>query len=295
MNRFKVTQKTELLSYLLSHLEGYKRNTIKELLKFRAVLVNGRPVTQFNHSLVSGDTVEIKKAKKTSLKADLFEPVYEDKDIIVIEKPAGWLTIATDKVRERTLYYQLNEYLKHSSPSRHQQLFIVHRLDKEVSGLLVFAKTPEAKAYLQSHWRDASKHYCALVHGKPKESQGEIGSYLSESKFLKVYSGPKTPESRFALTKYRTIKTTGEFSLLEVVLDTGRKHQIRVHLSDLGHPIVGDDKYGSTAKMPKRSADDPRSIALHAFYLKLPHPATGKMMEFKSPMPKSFSIFLRAR
>lgn len=188
------------------------------------------------------------------------------------------MTIATDKVRTRTAYFLLNEYLK---PGR---VFIVHRLDREVSGLLVFAKTETVKRQLQDHWTQVRKKYFAIVEGTPRRHSGTLRSYLRENKFLRVYSGRKTADSKLSVTHYRLVRTNGRYSLLEVELETGRKHQIRVHLSDIGHPIVGDKRYGARTNSAGR-------LALHASHLALEHPVTRKKMVFESEFPTTFKGF----
>jgi RluA family pseudouridine synthase len=209
------------------------------------------------------------------------ELVYEDRDILVVEKPSGLLTMGTEKEKERTLYWLLTDYIRKGYSKSSKRLFIVHRLDREASGLLVFAKTAEAKEYLQGHWDDAHKKYVAVVHGRLAEKEGTITSYLAENAAFKVYSTPDTAKGKLSRTKYKVLKETRELSLLEIELLTGRKHQIRVHLADSGHPIVGDQKYGRQEKPKKR-------LALHAVSLAFTHPYSKQPMMFESAMPDYF-------
>lgn len=290
MKEFRVDQPVPLFEFLSQTLHGIKRPTLKTYLRHGAVFVNQKPVTQFNHPLAPGDLVYVEKdeAKARMQRAKVsLRIVYEDDTLLVIEKPAGLLTVATDKIRERTAFYQAYEYLKTQIKSdRHQSashsrklLFIVHRLDKDASGLLVLAKTAHAKEFLQEHWHDFEKKYYAGVEGKPSQESGEIASYLQENKILRVFSSKEpSRDSKWAQTEYRVLKTTGKKSLLEVALKTGRKHQIRVHMAQLGCPILGDKDYGNKNLAPR--------LALHAFRLKIVHPVTQKWMTFQTELPR---------
>ncbi len=294
MKTFVVRENGELLDCLLKTLVDFKRTKVKNLLKFRSILVNGTATTKHNHPLAVGDKISILTDRNTNDRQLLqsgVHIVYEDEAIIVIEKPAGLLTVSTEKVRERTAFYQTFEYVKQSATYKKARIFIVHRLDREASGLLVFAKNISAKSWLQLSWKKFEKRYFAIVHGTPKEKSGTISSYLAENKFLSVYSSKKQEESKLAVTKYKTLKSNGRYSLLEVALETGRKHQIRVHLQDLGCPIVGDDRYGSKDKI--YGEDNVRRIALHACCLAFDHPVTKKRVEFKSDLPKNLEKLIQ--
>ena len=308
MEKFTVKETGSLLPALLGNLHGYKRTTVKNLLKFRAVSVNGKATTRFDHPLAPGDVISVEhnreKAVKEELKNEL-QVVYEDADIVVINKPAGLLTIATDKIRTRTAFYKLNEYLKtgplHGRRAPQKSLFIVHRLDQDASGLLVFAKNLQAKMFLQENWANFTKRYYAVVHGIPGEKEATIKNYLAENKFLRIYSSPKPgPDSKIAITHYKVLKEKGKSAesgsassgggkaaLLEVKLVTGRKHQIRVHLAGMGHPIMGDDKYGGKFRDHSKSR-----LALHAFSLEMEHPHTHKKIKFEIPLPGELNKIL---
>ncbi|MBI4432885.1 MAG: RluA family pseudouridine synthase [Candidatus Omnitrophica bacterium] len=285
-----VTQPSLLWEYVCALFPDRKKTGLKQLLKYGSVRVNGRVVTLHRHPLKAGDTVDFlneKDAFAERLKTEgKFGVVYEDEDILVAEKPSGLLTMATEKEKERTLYFQLTEYVRAKSPHGRGRVFIVHRLDREASGLVVFAKNEEAKNILQKNWGSAVKKYAAVVEGLPEEKEGTMESYLTEDKFRRVYSSRfPVPHSRPAITHYRVLRGNEEYSLLEVTLETGRKNQIRVQLSDLGHPIVGDKKYGA--------ASDPlRRLALHATALSFVHPRTGQTKQFISNPPKAFGNYL---
>jgi RluA family pseudouridine synthase len=209
------------------------------------------------------------------------EIVYEDQEIIVIDKPPGMLTMGTDKEKERTAYFALTDYVRKGNAKSYKRIFIVHRLDRETSGLVVFAKTEAAKVYLQDHWDETGKKYLAVVHGRLKSQSDTITSYLAENKAFVVYSTSDKQKGRISHTAYKVLKETKAFSLLEVDLLTGRKHQIRVHLADNGNPIVGDRKYG------KRD-DRNNRIALHSLSISFKHPVSGMECVFETKIPEYF-------
>ena len=201
--------------------------------------------------------------------------IYEDKKIIVVDKPAHLLTIATEKEKEKTLYHYVLEYLK--CKNKNNRLFIVHRLDKDTSGLVLFAKDYETKNYFQDNWQDVKREYIALVEGVLDKKKGTIKSYLKENKFLKTYSTKNKKEGKEAITEYEVLKSNKKISLLRINILTGRKNQIRVHMSDINHPIVGDKKYGSNYNYLNR-------MALHAYKL------SYKDYEFESDVPFDIDI-----
>jgi 23S rRNA pseudouridine1911/1915/1917 synthase len=208
--------------------------------------------------------------------------VFEDDSLIVADKPAGLLTMATEREKEKTLYAFLRAYLNGKRPP--EKLFIVHRLDREASGLLVFAKTMAAKEHLQNQFKDhsAGRKYVAVVEGRVKENDFTIRSYLAENAAYRVYSTPDAKAGALAVTHVHTRKRNSKTSVLDVQLETGRKHQIRVHLAEKGHPIVGDRNYGSRS-------DPLRRLALHGATLAFTHPRTAKRMTFDSPYPGMFN------
>jgi len=287
MKEFVVKQESDLFAYLLSL--GFKRARLKQLLKYRALSVNGRPVERHDHLLHSGDRVFLSLEKKTaSGLAPKFgiQIVYEDDAVLVIDKPAGLLTIGTEKERTKTAYFQLNEFLRERNPDKTERIFIVHRLDRETSGLIVFAKTETAKRRLQENWNEADKRYLAVVEGVPKENEATLSGYLNETSTLRVYEARGSEKAKYSVTKYKVLKSSRENSLLEVDLETGRKHQIRVHLSGIGHPVVGDKKYGAETDPMKR-------LALHACRLSFLHPLTKRRLDFESKPPHAFDALIK--
>jgi tRNA pseudouridine32 synthase/23S rRNA pseudouridine746 synthase/23S rRNA pseudouridine1911/1915/1917 synthase len=213
------------------------------------------------------------------------EIIYEDEDILVVDKPAGLLTIGTDNNKTRTAYYMLTDYVRKGNPRSRNRIFVVHRLDQSTSGVLVFAKNEEAKFRLQSEWKDAEKKYVAVIYGRLNKKEDVISSYLAESRAYVVYSTTDTAKGRLAKTAYKVLKEKRQFSLLEINLLTGRKNQIRVHLADKGHPVVGDRKYGK----PK---DPFRRLALHSKSIAFKHPSSGKQLTFETKMPNYFNDLL---
>jgi RluA family pseudouridine synthase len=207
--------------------------------------------------------------------------LYEDSDILVVNKPAGLLTMATDSEKTRTAYFILTDYVRRRHRRSRNRIFIVHRLDRETSGILSFAKTIEAKLHLQQHWDTTEKKYLALVHGRMEKETEIISSYLAENKAHLVYSTSDRSKGRLARTAYRLLEQTKDFAALEVDLLTGRKHQIRVHLAGIGHPVVGDTKYGKENR-------GYRHLALHAHEISLTHPCTDERLTFRTGAPAYF-------
>lgn len=213
--------------------------------------------------------------------------MHEDKDLIVVHKPGGLLSIAAGRsghrnTQQKTAYSALTDYVKKGAAMSRNRIFIVHRLDRDTSGIMIFAKTPSAKNFLQDNWDENVKKYLAIVHGEMKEKEGTFSCYLTENKELKVYATGDRKKGKLAKTRYKVIKVTKKYSLLDIELVTGRKNQIRVQLADSGHPVVGDIKYG------KKKVDS-RCLALHAYKLTCNHPYSGKKMTFISPSPGFFA------
>jgi 23S rRNA pseudouridine1911/1915/1917 synthase len=212
--------------------------------------------------------------------------VYEDRDILVVDKVSGLLTVSTETVRDNTAYYLLNEYVRKGNSKSNNRVFIVHRLDRDTSGLIVFAKTEEAKRYLQDEWQGFQKMYYAVVRGTLPEKEGVITSYLIENSAHKMYSVDDSRKGKLAKTGYRVVKESSKYSLLEIDLFTGRKNQIRVHLADKGCPVAGDKKYGVKEPGIKR-------LTLHSASITLVHPHTKEQMTFESKVPAYFESLLR--
>lgn len=210
--------------------------------------------------------------------------LYEDRDIIVVDKAPGLLTMGTDREKVATAYYRLTDYVRKGNPKSRERVYIVHRLDREVSGILVFARSMKAKNALQEQWDRVEKHYLALVHGHPKETEGVFSSYLIENGVHSVHSTNDTRRGKLSHTAYEVLGHSKGVSLLDINLLTGRKHQIRVHLSENELPIVGDAKYGEKKSGAKR-------LALHAKSIAFEHPHSGDACFFETRIPHLFSRF----
>jgi tRNA pseudouridine32 synthase / 23S rRNA pseudouridine746 synthase len=208
--------------------------------------------------------------------------LYEDKDIIVVEKPCGLLSIGTDRDKSRTVHTILNEYVRKGNPHSRNRVYIVHRLDRETSGILILAKSEAAKIFLQGHWQETDKRYFTVVYGSLTPKTGTISSHLTENSAFTVYSTPDPALGKLSHTEYTVLKETKGFSLLEIHLLTGRKHQIRVHLSEKGHPVVGDRKYG-------KGNDAYATLALHARSISFTHPVSRKRLTFETGIPDFFT------
>lgn len=284
--RFVVKEESTLLPFLLSVMSGQSRTSIKTLLGNRQVLVNGKVTSQFNEPLGVGDTVEISSVRgKVEFRHPMLRIVWEDAYLIVVEKKSGLLSMATQKEKERTAYHLLSEYVKKSDP--HNRIFILHRLDKDTSGLMMFAKDRMTQNKLQSNWNEAitERTYTAVVEGQPEKDSDLISNYLSENAGLKVYVVASGSGSE-AITRYRVLKSNGVYSLMELNLETGRKNQIRAHMESIGHPIAGDSKYGA-------ETDPAGRMALHATTLSFIHPVTGEELRFQSAVPPVFNALVK--
>jgi len=207
--------------------------------------------------------------------------LHEDRDIVVVEKPAGLLTIGTERDKSRTAHYLLNDYVRKGDPKSRNRVYVVHRLDQDTSGILLFAKSEQAKKFLQEHWEQTAKHYLAIVHGRLTPAEGMISTSLAENAAQRVYSTPDAARGKLSHTAYKVLKETRGFSLVEIHLLTGRKHQIRVHFAERGHPVAGDRKYGDGDPVVKR-------LALHARSISFIHPFHGRRMTFDTGMPEDF-------
>ena len=281
LRQYPVKKECELLSFLLETFSTQSRNSVKSLLGSHRVSVDGAPVTQFNFKLYPGDTVIISTSpikKKTRSRLPI---IYEDDEIIVINKPSGLLSIASDKEKSSTAYRMLSDYVQQKD--KHNRVFVVHRLDEDTSGVLMVAKNVKIQQALQEKWNDivSKRGYYAIVEGVMEKPSGTIKSYLKKNTQNMMYSSKKPGDGQLAITHYKVIKSNEQYTLLDVNIDTGRKNQIRVHLGEMGHHIIGDDKYGEPSNPIKR-------LGLHAYELDLTHPITGKKMKFTAPTPKEF-------
>ncbi|MEZ3589826.1 MAG: RluA family pseudouridine synthase [Muribaculaceae bacterium] len=275
------------MPFLIESLPEQKRTKIKEMLKHRQVAVNDVPVTQFDTPVTPQDEVKVNFTREFRVFYNRrMQLVYEDDDIIVVNKGYGLLSMGTDKVKEGTAYSILREYLKWKDPRN--KLFIVHRLDQHTSGLMMFAKNEQAKETMQHNWNNMvlNRKYLAVVEGKVDPAEGVVKSYLAETSQHEMYSTDNPEEGKLAVTRYKTLKCRNGYTMLEVELDTGRKNQIRVHCKDLGHPIVGDRRYGAKTSPIHR-------LALHAQTLRFVHPVTRKEMKFETPVPAPFASMVK--
>lgn len=285
---FKVQEDDTLLNFLINNLEGKSRTNIKRLLSERQILINGTVHTHFKSPLVKGDSVEILYAKVRGQEIKGLKIVFEDDEIIVVDKESGLLSMATDKERKKTAYEILKNYVKERDELN--KIFIVHRLDRDTSGVMIFAKTAGMQQKLQSNWSAVVRErtYVAVVEGRVAKDEDTISSYLKENSVFVSYSSDTPVEGgKLAVSNYKVVKRSPAYSMVEVKLDTGRKNQIRVHMKELGHPIIGDVKYGAKKNPIKR-------LGLHAMNIIFKHPTTGKMLEFVSPVPPRFNEMFKA-
>ncbi len=279
MEKYIVKENEILIEFLKKMFSNLSKNSVKSLLHNEKVFVNGNMTTKYNYELNIGDVVEIRE--KVAKNIDI---IYEDKDIIVINKPSGLLTVATEKEKNKTAYHLVMEYLK--KKNKNNRIFIIHRLDKDTSGIIMFAKNERAKHLYQDNWNDIVKKRCyyAVIDGKMENKEGTIKSYLKENGNM-VYS-VKDRSGKLAITEYKVLKERENISLLDINLKTGRKNQIRVHMKENKTPILGDLKYGEKSKLINR-------LALHAYKLELINPVTKKLLTFEINMPNEFKMLFK--
>lgn len=279
MEKYIVKENEILIDFLKKMFSNLSKNSVKSLLHNEKVFVNGNMTTKYNYELNIGDVVEIRE--KVAKNIDI---IYEDKDIIVINKPSGLLTVATEKEKNKTAYHLVMEYLK--KKNKNNRIFIIHRLDKDTSGIIMFAKNERAKHLYQDNWNDIVKKRCyyAVIDGKMENKEGTIKSYLKENGNM-VYS-VKDRSGKLAITEYKVLKEIKNISLLDINLKTGRKNQIRVHMKENKTPILGDLKYGEKSKLINR-------LALHAYKLELVNPVTKKLLTFEINMPNEFKMLFK--
>src|SRR6185369_2864463 len=208
--------------------------------------------------------------------------LYEDDDMVVVNKPCGLLTMGTDRDKSRTVHTILNDYVRKGNSKSRNRIYIVHRLDRDTSGILIFAKSEKVKLLLQENWKNIEKKYLAVVYGQLTPKEGMISTYLAENSAFSVYSTTDITKGKLSQTAYKVLREVKGFSLLEIHLLTGRKHQIRVHLAEKGHPVVGDRKYG-------RGNDPHGTLALHARSISFIHPVTGKRLSFETGIPEFYT------
>ena len=283
---YTVSEATTLLPFLLVHIKGKSRNNVKSLLSRKLVTVDGRPTSQFDTPLAPGQVVTILSVPAPKSGALPFPLLYEDEHLIVVNKPAKLLSVATDKEKTRTAYHIVTDYVK----SQHidNRIYVLHRLDRDTSGVLMFARDLETKELVQTKWNEiiTRRGYRALVEGTPQPDRDTIRSYLVETRTHMIFSGAPGPGAKEAVTNYQVLKSGGGYSLLDISIDTGRKNQIRVHMKELGCPIAGDKQYGAHTNPIGR-------LCLHANELSFVHPATGLPITFTAKTPRDFNRVFR--
>ncbi len=280
--RLKVKENAELLSYLYDNLDMPKKK-IKQYLTHGSIYVNNAKTRQYNYPLINGMEIVIDTDNKNK-KVLPFDIVFEDDNIIVVNKPAGLLTIATAKEKEKTLYHIVSDYLKNNN--RSARVFVVHRLDKDTSGIVVLAKNESIKRQLQDNWNEyvTLREYVAVVHNKLKNKSGRIVQNLKETKTNLVYV-TKKDDGKEAITNYNVVKENDKYSLVSINIETGRKNQIRVAFSSLGNAILGDTKYGIK--------DEFSRLYLHANRLKMYYPVIKKDILFETANPVEFKKVIK--
>lgn len=283
-NSYTVDHECGLLEYLLATLPGSKTK-IKATLQGRGIKVNGKAVTQFDYPLVPGNRVEVSLSKTNdTFKSRYVSIVYEDQYIVVIEKKPGILSMAAghSSLNVKTV---LDDYFKKTRQKC--RAHVVHRLDRDTSGLMIYAKDMQTEQILEHEWHDIvfDRRYVAVVSGEMEQDNGTVANWLKDNKAYVTYSSPVDNGGKYAVTHYHVLDRTTDHSLVEYKLETGRKNQIRVHSADMGHPVCGDVKYGN--------GDDPiHRLCLHAYMLCFYHPVTHRPMEFATPIPPQFkSLF----
>lgn len=275
MKKYIVKENNELYAYLRTILTNMSKNNIKTLLKNGNIYVNNKPITKHNYIIKENDIITIGNSIQTN-EINL-KIIYEDNNIIVIDKPTKLLTISNKNEKEDTLYRKVSDYLK----KQNKKVFVIHRLDYDTSGIIMFAKNQKVQKIYQDSWNELAKEreYTAVVEGITND-KGHIESYLKQTKTLLVYSS-KNKDGYFSVTDYEKITSNDKYSLLKILISTGRRNQIRCHMYDIKHPIVGDTRYNSKTNPLGR-------LCLHANTLKITNPLTNELMTFNSPIPEEF-------
>ncbi|MHB9055792.1 MAG: RluA family pseudouridine synthase [Paludibacteraceae bacterium] len=284
-----VKEEAGLMEFLMAKMGGMSRSSVKSLLGHRQVAVNNKIITQFDFPLKSNDKVTVNSTRgNIELTHPKLRIIFEDSDIIVVEKKEGLLTVTTGTGDDTTAFSILKNYVKKASPAN--KIYTVHRLDRETSGVLVFAKNRDVQHIFRNNWHEivTKRIYVAVVEGKVIKEREKLVSWLTENEVsLKIKSSNFDNGGKEAITNYKRLSSNEEYSLLEIELETGRKNQIRVHMESIGHPIVGDRKYGSTISIGR--------LALHARVLEFYHPVSGEIMHFETPIPKEFMMLVKSK
>lgn len=283
---FTVTDNNTLLDQLFLAFPKKSRKMVKAVLRDGQVRVDDTIVTQFDTPLTNGQNVEVSWDRApVSQHPDGLKIVHEDDHLIIIDKPPGLLTVATEKEKRKTAYAILSAYVKQTNPDN--KIFIIHRLDRETSGLLMFARSKTVQEKMQKTWDSSisQRSYIAVVEGRVEQEEGRICSWLTESSAFIVYSSPNSQHGQKAVTLYKKLRENEHYTLLRINLETGRKHQIRVHMQDINHPVVGDSKYGNGHSPLRR-------LGLHAQVLAFIHPVDDKPYRFETAIPEKFNQLL---
>ena len=283
---YTVAESTTLLPFLLTTIKGKSRNNIKSLLSHKLVTVDGKPTSQFDTPLAPGQVVTILSVPAPRQDALPFPLLYEDEHIIVVNKPAKLLSVANEKEKTRTAYHMVTDYVKNQHIDN--RIFVIHRLDRDTSGVLMFAKDAQTKELFQSRWNEivTRRGYQAVVEGIPRRASDTIKTHLVETKTHLIFSGEPGRNAQEAITNYKMVKAGNGYALLDISIDTGRKNQIRVHMSEMGNPIAGDKQYGAGTNPIGR-------LCLHANELSFIHPITGKPTTFIAKTPRDFNRVFR--
>lgn len=286
--KFTVAEPMPLMDFLMKKMDGISRNKVKRLLANKTVSVEGKRTTQFNFALEPGMVVEIgKPTAKERFRSPWLSIVYEDKYLLVIDKKEGLLTNSPTKEKD-TAQSILNQYFIYTN--QRCRAHTIHRLDRDTSGLMLFAKSKEVALMFEKEWKETvyDRRYAAVVCGCVADKEGVVRSWLKDNKAFITYSSPVDNGGKYAETYYKTLYSTPKYSLVELQLETGRKNQIRVHMADIGHPVVGDPKYGPSTSSGTYDNSLGR-LCLHAYKLCFHHPLKKKDMEFETPFPSVFS------
>ncbi|MBR4967186.1 MAG: RluA family pseudouridine synthase [Bacteroidaceae bacterium] len=282
---FKVVEPVQLIMFIMEKMHGMSRNRAKALISNRVVLVNNTITTHPLTELKPGDVVQLDRSKhKKSFHCKELDIVFEDPYLFIVDKHPGLLSMSNNS-RQQTVQTVLNRYLEKGGGRNTSHL--VHRLDRDTSGLMVYAKDVQTQQSLINGWQQlvSDRRYLALVKGEFEQPRGRVQSWLTEDKKFITHSSPVDNGGKYAVTHYKVLTSSNGYSLVECELETGRKNQIRVHMADLGHPVVGDRKYGS-------DEDPMRRLGLHAYMLCFTHPVTGKHLRFETPVPFCFEKLL---
>lgn len=283
---YTVEEDAQLLDWLIANLKGLSRNKVKDTLHGRGIKVNGKIVTQFDYPLTRGMKISVSKSKKNdTFKSRYVNLVYEDPYLVVIEKKPGILSMAAGH-KSLNVKTVLDDYFRQAK--QRCTAHVVHRLDRDTSGLMVYAKDMQTEQTLEHEWHNIvyDRRYVAVVSGEMEEDEGTIANWLKDNKAYVTYSSPVDNGGKYAVTHFHVLDRTTEHSLVEYKLETGRKNQIRVHSADMNHPVCGDVKYGN--------GDDPiHRLCLHAYMLHFFHPVTRARMEFETPIPSQFRMLFK--